>query len=97
MNTLTVILILLAVIVILGLIIYIFYQKNKKLKKRQKELEASYREAQRNIAFLVKHQKEIAEIKTAENEKLSEIAGAKTDEEIFEIVNNIVAFNNSKL
>ena len=67
----------------------------KKLEKRKTELEASYKEAQRNIAFLVKHQKEIAEIKTEEGEKLEQIAEAKTDEEIFEIVNSVIAPNHS--
>ena len=97
MNTLTIILVMLALIVILCAVIYVLYKKNKNLKKRQKEMESSYREAQRNLAYLVKHQKEIAEIKTEENQKLSEIAGAKTDEEIFDIINTVVAANNSKL
>ncbi len=97
MNTLTIILVLLAVIVILAAIIWVEYKQIKQLKERKKALEASYKEAQRNIAFLVKHQEEIAEIKTEEGEKLEQIAEAKTDEEIFEIINNVVAFNNSKL
>ena len=97
MNKLTIILIIIAVIDLLIGVIWVEYKQIKKLKQRKKELESSYRDAQRNIAFLVKHQKEIAEIKTAEGEKLGEIAEAKTDEEIFEIINNVVAFNNSKL
>ena len=97
MNTFTIILALLAVIVTLGAVVYVEHKQIKKLNQRKKELEASYREAQRNIAFLVKHQKEIAEIKTAEGEKLEQIAGAKTDEEILDIINNVVAFNNSQL
>lgn len=95
MSTLTIILVVLAVIVILCAVIYTLLKQNKKLKKRQKELEASYRDAQRNIAFLVKHQKEIAEIKTAEGEKLEQIAEAKTDEEIFDIVNSVIAPTHS--
>ena len=97
MNTLTIILVMLAVIVTLADIVYVEFKQIKTLKQRKKDLEAAYHEAQRNIAFLIKHQKEIAEIKTAEGEKLEQIAGAKTDEEIFEIINNVVAINNSKL
>ena len=97
MNTLTIILVMLAIIVTLAAVVYVEHKQIKKLNQRKKELEASYREAQRNIAFLVKHQKELAEIKTAEGEKLEQIAGAKTDEEIFDIINNVVAFNNSQL
>ena len=97
MNTLTIILVVLALIVILCAVIYALIKKIKKLQKRNKELETSYNEAKRNVAFLVKHQKEIEEIKVSEGEKLGDIAEAKTDEEIFEIINNVVAFNNSKL
>lgn len=95
MNTLTIILVMLAVIVILAAIIWVEHKQIKQLKERKKALEASYKEAQRNIAFLVKHQKEIAEIKTEEGEKLEQIAEAKTDEEIFEIVNSVIAPNHS--
>lgn len=97
MNTLTIILVILAVIVTLIGIIWAEHKQIKSLKESQKALEASYREAQRNISYLVKHQKEIAEIKTAEGEKLEQIAEAKTDEEIFNIVNSVIAGNNSKL
>ena len=97
MNIITVVLVALAIIVILCAIINVEYRQIKSLKERQKSLEASYREAQRNISYLVKHQKEIAEIKTAEGEKLAQIAEAKTDEEIFNIVNSVIAGNNSKL
>lgn len=95
MNTLTIILVMLAVIVILVAVIWAEFKQIKQLKERKKALEDSYKEAQRNIAFLVKHQKEIAEIKTEEGEKLEQIAEAKTDEEIFEIVNSVIAPNHS--
>ena len=87
----------LAAIVILTAVVWIEFKQIKQLKERKKALETSYQDAQRNIAYLVKHQKEIEEIKTEEGEKLEQIAEAKTDEEIFEIVNSIVAINNSKL
>ena len=95
MNIITIVLVALAIIVILCAIINVEYKQIKQLKERKKALEASYKEAQRNIAFLVKHQKEIAEIKTEEGEKLEQIAEAKTDEEIFEIVNSVIAPNHS--
>lgn len=91
MNTITIILIMAAVIVILVAVIWAEFKQISQLKERKKALEASYNEAQQNLAFLVKHQKEIAEIKTAEGEKLAEIAEAKTDEEIFDIVNSVIA------
>ena len=95
MNTLTIILVLLAVVVILAAIIWVEHKQIKQLKERKNALEASYKEAQRNVAFLVKHQKEITKIKTEEGEKLEQIAEAKTDEEIFEIVNSVIAPNHS--
>ena len=97
MNTLTIVLTMLAIIVMLVAIVWAEFKQIKKLNERKKALEASYRDAQRNISYLVKHQKEIAEIKTAEGEKLAQIAEAKTDEEIFNIVNSVIAGNNSKL
>ena len=97
MNTLTIILVMLAIIMMLAAIVWVEFKQIKKLNERKKSLEASYREAQRNISYLVKHQKEIAEIKTASGEKLEEIAEAKTDEEIFEIVNSVIAPNHSRM
>ena len=97
MNTLTIVLAMLAIIVMLAAIVWVEFKQIKKLNERKKALEASYREAQRNISYLVKHQKEIAEIKTAAGEKLEEIAEAKTDEEIFEIVNSVIAPSHSGL
>ena len=95
MNTLTIILVMLAVIVILTAVVWIEFKQIKQLKERKKALETSYQDAQRNIAYLIKHQKEIEEIKTEEGEKLEQIAEAKTDEEIFEIVNSVIAPNHS--
>lgn len=97
MNKLTIILIIIVVIDLLIGVIWVEYKQIKKLKQRKKELESSYRDAQRNIALLVKHQKEIAEIKTAEGQKLEEIAEAKTDEEIFDIVNSVIAPSFSRM
>ena len=91
MNTLTIVLAMFAIIVMLAAVVWVEFKQIKKLNERKKALEASYREAQRNISYLVKHQKEIAEIKTAAGEKLEEIAEAKNDEEIFEIVNSVIA------
>ena len=97
MNTLAIVLAMLAIIVMLAAIVWVEFKQIKKLNERKKSLEASYREAQRNISYLVKHQKEIAEIKTAAGEKLEEIAEAKTDEEIFEIVNSVIAPTHSRM
>ena len=97
MNTLTIVLVMLAIIVMLAAIVWVEFKQIKKLNERKKSLEASYRDAQRNISYLIKHQKEIAEIKTASGEKLEEIAEAKTDEEIFEIVNSVIAPTHSRM
>ena len=97
MNTLTIVLAMLAIIVMLAAIVWVQFKQIKKLNERKKALEASYREAQRNISYLVKHQKEIAQIKTASGEKLEEIAEAKTDEEIFQIVNSVIAPTHSRM
>ena len=97
MNTITIILVMAAIIAILVAVIWAEFKQISQLKERKKALENSYNEAQKNIAYLVKHQKEIAEIKTAAGEKLEEIAEAKTDEEIFEIVNSVIAPTHSRM
>ena len=97
MNTLTIALAVLAVIVMMAAVIYVLVQKIKKLKKRNKELESAYCQAERNVAYLVKHAQELSQIQAEETATLNEIAGAKTDDEIYEIVNSIVDANNNKL
>lgn len=97
MNTLTIVLAIIAVIVIISADIYVLIQRIKHLKKRNKELEAAYHQAERNVAYLVKHAQELSQIQAEETATLNEIAGAKTDDEIYEIVNSIVDANNNKL
>ena len=94
---LTIILVLLAIIAILWGIVWVEHKRNKQLTERKKALETSYRQSQRSIAFLLKHQNELADIKTAEGEALSQIAEAKTDEEIFEIVNSVISSNFNRM
>ncbi len=51
MNTLTIVLVMLAIIVMLAAIVWVEFKQIKKLNERKKSLEASYRDAQRNISF----------------------------------------------
>lgn len=81
----------------MAVIIHVEFKKIKTLQERNKGLKASFLEAQRSIAVLVRHQKEIAEIKLAEGETLNQLAEAKTDEEIFDIVNTVLCPTLSKL
>lgn len=97
MNTLTIVLAIIAVIVIMAAVIYVLIQRIKHLKKRNKELEVAYHQTERNVAYLEKHAQELSQIQAEETAALNEIAGAKTDDEIYEIVNSIVDANNNKL
>lgn len=97
MNGITIAGIIAAVIVTMAGVIYALAKKVKSLKKRNKELESAWHQAERNVAFLVKHADEISQIKTEESATLNEIAEAKTDDEIYEIVNSIVDSNNNRL
>ena len=97
MNSLTIVLAMLAIIVMLAAVVYVEYQQIKKLNQRKKELEEAYHQAERNVAYLVKHAQELSQIQAEETATLNEIAGAKTDDEIYEIVNSIVDANNNKL
>lgn len=83
--------------VILCAVIYILIQRIKDLKERQKELEISYQQASRNISYLVKHSEEIRQIMAEEHSALNKINEAKSDEEIYEIINSYVVANNSGL
>lgn len=71
---------------------YIISEKNKN-KKLQEELKIQ----QQNSILLYKHAEEIAEIEKDKNLTDQVIEEAKSDEEILDIINTIVAINNSRV
>ncbi len=97
MNKITIVLCVFAFLLLIGVVIHtlirIFleeHEKNNKLRNRIQTLEA-------NLAYLVKHQEAIAEIKKTENEVKIRLEEAKTDEEIADVIDSIIELNNNRL
>ena len=69
----------------------------KKLQDQNKELKAEVEKQQQTIVDMYKHAEELAQIHQDKSEVDQKINEAKTNEEISEIINGIIAANNSKL
>ena len=98
MNTiLTITITGLTVILILSAIVQELWKRNRELKQKVEAFQIETENLQQNIAYLMKHTEEITKIKN-EAEKISEkINGAKSDEEISDIVSAIISANNDRL
>ena len=98
MNTiLTITITGLTIILILSAIVQELWKRNKELKQKVEAFQIENGNLQQNIAYLMKHTEEITKIKK-EAEKISEkINGAKSDEEISNIVGAIISANNDRL
>jgi Tfp pilus assembly protein PilN len=98
MNTaIMVILVLLAVCVTLCGIIYVQHKQLNEEKKANQFLEDHIEKLQNNIAFLVKHAQEMAQIEKEKEKTFQRIEEARTDEEISDIVSAIVSLNNQRV
>lgn len=86
-----------AVIVVLILLLVIVSKILSSQKKENKRLEGELEQAKTNIAYLYRNAKEIAKIEKDEKKVSEEIKNAKSDEEIFDIVNTVIAANNSRV
>ncbi|MDY3723483.1 MAG: hypothetical protein SOZ96_12975 [Treponema sp.] len=95
--TLTIILVLIAIIATLAGVISITVKKNKKLKTENKQLSDKIGQLNTNIAFLVKHSQELAQIHKEKEKTFERIEEARTDEEIADIVSIIINSNNQRV
>ena len=98
MNTiLTITITGLTIILILSAIVQELWKRNKELKQKAEAFQIENETLQQNIAYLMKHTEEIQKIKN-EADKISEkINGAKSDEEISDIVSAIISANNDRV
>ena len=98
MNTiLTITITGLTIILILSAVVQELWKRNRELKQKAEAFQIENENLQQNIAYLMKHTEEIQKIKN-EADKISEkINGAKTDEEISDIVGAIISANNDRL
>lgn len=97
MSTLTIILIMLAIIVIMGGVIYALIRDRKAQKKEIQELKNEVISASENVKQLTDFIRNSDKIRKEEKEIAEKIKEAKTDEEVHNIINDIIALNNNRV
>jgi biopolymer transport protein ExbB/TolQ len=95
MNTLTIILVMVAIIVTMGGIIYVLIRDRKAQKKEIQELKSEINSARENVKQLSDFIRNSDKIRKEEKQIAEKIKEAKTDEEVHDIINDIIALNNS--
>jgi len=85
------------VIIVLICIIIIVSKCCRKLQTEKTELDAELSKQKSNSVYLYKHAEELAQIKKDEKKIDKKIDGAKSDEEIYNIINSIVSANNDRV
>ena len=86
-----------AIIVIMGGIIYALIRDRKAQKKEIQELKNEINSARENVRQLSEYIKNSDKIRKEEKEIAEKIKEAKTDEEVHNIINSIIALNNSRV
>ena len=86
-----------ALIIILIVAVILLCMAIKSVRAEKKRLEGELEKAKTNIAYLYRNAKEIAKIEKDEKKVSEEISNAKSHEEIFNIVNTVIAANNSRV
>ena len=97
MNSITIILVLFAVIVIMVAIIYVLFKQNRSNKKEIKALNNEINSAHENVKQLTAYIRNSDKIRKEEKQITEKIKDAKTDEEVYSIINDIIATNNSRV
>lgn len=97
MNTLTIILVMVAIIVTMGGIIYVLIRDRKAQKKEIQELKNEINSARENVKQLSDFIRNSDKIRKEEKQIAEKIKEAKTDEEVHEIINDIIALNNNRV
>lgn len=97
MNTLTIILAMVAIIAIMGGVIYALIRDGKKRKQEIKELQNEIISARENVKQLTNFIKNSDKIRKEEKQIAEKIKEAKSDEEVHNIINDIIALNNNRV
>lgn len=87
----------LAIIVIMGGVIYALIRDRKAQKKEIQELKNEIISARENVKQLTDFIRNSDKIRKEEKEIAEKIKEAKTDEEVHNIINDIIALNNSRV
>ena len=97
MNTLTIILVMFAIIVTMGGIIYVLIKDKSRQKKEIQELKNEINSAMENVKQLTDFIRNSDKIRKEEKQIAEKIKEAKTDEEVHNIINDIIALNNNRV
>ena len=97
MNPITPWLVCVALLTMLVFAVYVAIKTSKRKNQEIKRLSNELANQKQNVAYLVKHAEEVAKIERDKDKTNEDIANAKTDEEIVDIVNTIVAANNNRV
>ena len=97
MNTLTIILVMVAIIVTMGGVIYVLIKDRIKQKKEIQELKNEINSARENVKQLSDFIRNSDKIRKEEKQIAEKIKEAKTDEEVHNIINDIIALNNNRV
>ena len=97
MNLITPWLVCLALFVTLIGVAYVAIKAQKTHREEKKALEGEIAKQKQNMAYLVKHAEELAQIENDQDKVQEEIQNAKSDEEVADIINAIININNAKL
>ena len=96
-NLITAILVLVAIIITMGAVIYVLIKRLNVNKNKIENLECKLSCAKENISQLSAYIDKINKIKADEKSVSQQIQEAKSDEEVFNIIANIVSDNNSRV
>lgn len=97
MNPITPWLVCFALFLITAFVVYVAIKSYKKNRDEIKRLEGEVQKQKQNMAYLVKHTEEIATIAKDQDKVQEEIRNAKSDEEVADIINAIINFNNARV
>ena len=97
MNTFTIWIVVFAVFVTMGGVIYALIRDRKAQKKEIQELKNELNSAHENVKQLTDYIRNSDKIRKEEKEIAEKIKEAKTDEEVHEIINSIIALNNNRV
>jgi FtsZ-binding cell division protein ZapB len=97
MSKVTFYLIILACFVTMIGVITALIRNIKKLKEENKQLNCKHDSARSNVEQLAEYIKSNDKIRKEEKKIAEEIKDAKTYEEVYSIISNIIALNNSRV
>jgi len=86
-----------AIYIVLICIIVFVSRTCRKLQAEKTELEVELQAQKANLVFMVRHAEELAQIKKDQKTTDQKITEAKTDEEIIDIINAVIASNNDRV